>query len=68
MTPVTLVRHGDDPRFPQVRIPGSLSGAALKATLTVRLTAAGVTCDLILEILDEIRQDPDGLTRWVTVT
>ncbi len=67
VTPVTLIRQGDDPRFPQVRIPGSLAGAALKAALTVRLTAAGVTCDLILEILDDVRQNPAGLARWVTV-
>lgn len=67
VTPVTLVRHGNDPRFPEVRIPGSLTGAALKAALTVHLTAAGVTCDLVLQVLDDVRQDPGGLARWVTV-
>lgn len=44
-----------------------MSGSELKQELYVRLEAHGVTCDRILDILDDIRARPDRLAAWVSV-
>jgi hypothetical protein len=44
-----------------------VSGSELKHELYVRLEAHGVTCDRILDILDDVRARPDRLAAWVSV-
>lgn len=67
MTPITVKSFASGPVYPHIRVSGSLSGSELKQELYVRLEAHGVTCDRILDILDDIRARPDRLPAWVSV-
>jgi hypothetical protein len=67
VTPITLKSFSSGPVYPHIRVSGSVSGSELKHELYVRLEAHGVTCDRILDILDDVRARPDRLAAWVSV-
>lgn len=67
MTPITLKSFSSGPVYPHIRVSGSVSGADLKQELYARLEAHGVTCDRILDILDDVRARPERLPAWVSV-
>lgn len=67
MTPITLKSFSSGPVYPQVRVSESVRGSELKQELYARLEAHGVTCDRILDILDDVRARPERLAAWVSV-
>lgn len=67
MTPIALKWFADRPVYAGITIPEGTQGAELKRLLLSRLEAHGVTCDRILDILDDVRADPSRLSAWVTV-
>jgi hypothetical protein len=67
VTPITLKSFSSGPVYPHVRVSGSVRGADLKQELYVMLEAHGVTCDRILDILDDVKARPERLSAWVSV-
>ncbi len=67
MTPITLKWFADRPVYAGITIPADAAGPELKRLLLTRLEAHGVTCDRILDILDDVRADPSRLSAWVSV-
>ena len=64
MTPVPLSKPGGQPVFPMLRISRD---SDLKQQVLSVLMAHGVTCDRILEIMDQVKSNPDALHRWFQV-
>jgi hypothetical protein len=64
MTPVGLTAPQGSPLFPLAAIDPS---GNLKQQAYLALLAHGVTCERILEILDEIRADPAAIASFFEV-
>ena len=64
MTPVALSRRSGAPFFPLAELT---PGGNLKQEILAVLASHGVTCDRILEIMDEVKADPGALDRWLVV-
>lgn len=64
MTPVAFTRRTGTPYFPLAEITPS---GNLKQEVLRVLESHGVTCDRILEIMDDVKSDPSALERWFRV-
>ncbi len=67
VTPITLKWFANRPVYASITIPAGTEGSELKRVLYSSLESHGVTCDRILDILDDVRADPTRLSAWVNV-
>ena len=66
-TPLAPSRPAGRPIYPTVRVSGDLGLPDLKRELLVGLERCGVTCDRIVEVIDQVRADRARLAYWVSV-
>lgn len=68
MTPITLKSTRPGPVYPLIALAATFgSTAELKRNMLLALESHGITCDRILDMIDDVKVDPGRLDQWVRV-